>query len=382
MRIDSSSIGLQSRSSSYSMYTKKEELEIKSPGQGTPSLHFAATQMKAEANLASWQDMAQKNTTPSLRDKANQLAQLLKPNNNQPNQVSSASSNDDNSDLLANLPPDEKLKLLLLIQLLGRIQNDPELMKALGLDDDSLQKTLQSNMGQQSVTNTQSTTPAATMNYTSSETLYQSETSQFSAQGVVKTADGKTINIDVNLTMSRESMSSKDTQLRLQAATQDPLVINFDGNAAELSDKRFSFDLTADGTKDSIPMLMRNSAFLALDKNNDGTINDGNELFGAKTGDGFAELAQYDDDKNGWIDENDAVFNNLKLWTNAGSNQQKLSDLKSANIGAIYLGSAQTPFHLQEKNDDQSNLGIIQSTGIFLKENGGVGTIQHVDLTV
>ena len=67
---------------------------------------------------------------------------------------------------------------------------------------------------------------------------------------------------------------------------------------------------------------------------------------------------------------------------NAGTDLQKLLDLKSVNIGALYTGSAQTSFHLQDKNDSQSNLGIIQATGLFLKENGEAGTIQHVDLTV
>ncbi len=37
-------------------------------------------------------------------------------------------------------------------------------------------------------------------------------------------------------------------------------------------------------------------------------INDGSELFGTSSGDGFKDLATYDEDENGWIDENDSIF--------------------------------------------------------------------------
>ena len=40
------------------------------------------------------------------------------------------------------------------------------------------------------------------------------------------------------------------------------------------------------------------NAFLSLDKNSDGIINDGSELFGAASGNGFADLAKYDEDGN------------------------------------------------------------------------------------
>jgi hypothetical protein len=45
----------------------------------------------------------------------------------------------------------------------------------------------------------------------------------------------------------------------------------------------------------------------------DGRVNDGRELFGPRTGDGFAELAAYDDDGNNWIDENDGIHDNLSI---------------------------------------------------------------------
>ena len=125
----------------------------------------------------------------------------------------------------------------------------------------------------------------------------------------------------------------------------------------------------------------RSSGFLALDKNKDGKINDGSELFGTRSGDGFKDLASYDEDGNGWIDENDSIWKDLKVWTKDENGRDYLMDLREANVGAIYLGSAQTEFSLNRMADNQTD-GIIRRTGVYLKETGEAGTIQHVDLTL
>ena len=54
--------------------------------------------------------------------------------------------------------------------------------------------------------------------------------------------------------------------------------------------------------------------------------------------------------------------------------------LKDADVGAIYLGRASTEYSL--KNDDHKTDGVIRSTGVFLKESGGAGTVHQVDLSV
>lgn len=46
----------------------------------------------------------------------------------------------------------------------------------------------------------------------------------------------------------------------------------------------------------------------------DGEVNNGSELFGALSGDGYADLDAIDDDGNGWIDAADAATNQLYLW--------------------------------------------------------------------
>ena len=121
--------------------------------------------------------------------------------------------------------------------------------------------------------------------------------------------------------------------------------------------------------------------FLSLDKNEDGIINDGSELFGTKSGDGFRDLSEYDDDKNGWIDENDAIFSKLKIWTKDKDGKDYLLDLKQADVGAIYLGNTDTQFSI--KNDEHKLNAEIKKTGIYLHEKtGAVGTMNHVDLVI
>jgi hypothetical protein len=211
------------------------------------------------------------------------------------------------------------------------------------------------------------------------EVHYEAEQTAFSAEGVVKTADGQEIRFKLDLAMSREYREETNISLRLgDAKMKDPLVINFGGTAAQLTDTKFSFDLDADGTADQISFVGAGSGFLALDQNGDGKINNGSELFGPATGDGFQELAAYDQDRNNWIDESDAVYAQLRVWTRDGSGNDALSTLAQKNVGAIYLGNASTPFDI--KNSHNQLDGQIKSSGVYLHEDGGVGTVQQIDL--
>ena len=141
----------------------------------------------------------------------------------------------------------------------------------------------------------------------------------------------------------------------------------------------FRFDLDANGEEENISFAGEGSGFLALDANGNGVIDDGSELFGTKSGDGFADLAAYDGDGNGWIDENDSVYSKLRIWTKDADGSDHLLDLKEANVGAIYLGSADTEFSFKNETTHETN-GIMRRTGVYLRESGEAGTLSHVDL--
>lgn len=224
------------------------------------------------------------------------------------------------------------------------------------------------------------------LRYNSNEVIKENETTNFSASGIIKTADGKEIQFQCDLSMQRSFYMDNSTEIVMGASTDrkslcDPLIINFAGTAAELKNTTFAFDLNADGSAENIQELAAGSAFLVLDKNKDGKINNGNEMFGTQSGDGFADLSVYDEDGNGWIDENDSVYNSLGVWNNSAYGG-KIRSLKEAGIGAIYLQNANTEFSIKDKTTNELQ-GQIRKTGIFLNEkNGNIGTIQHVDLAI
>ena len=215
----------------------------------------------------------------------------------------------------------------------------------------------------------------------SSANVTEYESTSFMSQGKVQTEDGRSIDFNVSFSMSRACSATINSMEISQYILTDPLVINLNTEMTEISDQKFFFDIDSDGKEEEISELGKGSGFLALDKNDDGIINDGNELFGTKSGDGFKDLEKYDTDKNGWIDENDDIFSKLKIWIKDESGEDILIDLHEADIGAIFLGNANTEYSF--KDDVLNTQAVLRKTGIYLKESTGkVGTVSHVDLAV
>lgn len=208
----------------------------------------------------------------------------------------------------------------------------------------------------------------------------EQEQTTFSADGIVKTADGREIDFSLELSLSRQFMSREDISIRAGAATIDPLVINYGDAAASLTQTKYAFDLDSDGTAEQLSFVRPGSGFLALDKNGDGTINNGGELFGPQQGDGFAELAAYDADGNNWIDENDPIYDKLRIWSKDENGNDQLIALGAKGIGAIYLGNIATAFGY--KDNDNNLQGQLRTSGLFLRENGTAGLMQQIDLAV
>ncbi len=215
------------------------------------------------------------------------------------------------------------------------------------------------------------------LEYQFNQVREESEQMQFDAAGVVRTADGQEIKFSLAVNMQRYSRQEESFALKAGDALIDPLVLNFDGPAAQLRSGNFDFDLNSDGHTEKLPLLGSGTAFLALDRNQDGQINNGSELFGPATGQGFAELNALDTDGNGWIDEGDAGYGKLSLWQPAADGKGQLQTLKEKNVGAIYLQSAATPFTYQ--NEAQETQARLSTSSIFLQENGAVGTVQQLD---
>lgn len=229
-------------------------------------------------------------------------------------------------------------------------------------------------------TATESTVQGFGLAYDYHESYSESESLSFAAAGVILTEDGREIDFSAQLNMSRQFMTEKNISIRAGDALKDPLVVNFSGGSLELGERNFIFDIDSDGSADQIAFVGPQSGFLSLDRNGDGIINNGTELFGAATGDGFAELAAYDLDGNGWIDENDAIYDRLRIWMRTDDGGERLLALGEKGVGAIYLGHLATPFSMKDASNEL--LGQVRDSSIFLGDDGSVGTIQQIDLAV
>lgn len=209
----------------------------------------------------------------------------------------------------------------------------------------------------------------------------ESEQTLVSAEGSIKTAEGTEIRFKLDLSMKRAYHEETSVSVRAgDAVRKDPLVLNFNGTAAELSDQRFSFDLLGNGRTANLPMLAGGNGYLAIDRNGNGKIDSGRELFGPTTNSGFGELSLLDTDKNGWIDENDAAFSALRIWTPDARGAGTLETLAQKKLGALGLDSIASPFELRGAGN--SDLGAIAASGVFLTEDGEAGSVQEVDLSV
>lgn len=212
------------------------------------------------------------------------------------------------------------------------------------------------------------------------ETVDEQELTRVEGTGLVKTADGREIQLGFSVAMERQAHYEQLVSESGKIVLKDPLVLNFPGNFTQLTTNRIQFDLDGDGLRERIPGLGSGSAYLIIDRNGNGRVDDGSEMFGTTSGDGFGDLARLDSDGNGWLDEGDRDFSRLALWDGYGQGAGSIASLAERGVGALYLASVDSPFTL--KNAAADVLGQIREAGFFLMEDGRPGTLQQVDLAV
>ena len=152
-----------------------------------------------------------------------------------------------------------------------------------------------------------------------------------------------------------------------------PIVIDVAGNGFDLTNAEDGvlFDVNRTGTREQVSWTSANSddSWLVLDRNGNGVIDDGKELFGSaspqpflapgESKHGFRALAMFDQLENGGngdgqIDSQDAVFSSLKLWRdinhNGISEGGELQALSNSDVRVIELDYKES-----RRKDDQGN---------------------------
>ncbi len=362
MKIENSTVGLSSQHASSRQVTVAETLHV---WKGAQRPDF-----EGRASNASTIGMTVVDLSQAGRQAATQAASAAKPS---PTTTGTGATEETQN------PAGNDPRMLMLIGLIEALTGrkvklfDPGMLKLGEVTDKRIQE------DQAKAQNSQQ--QGWGVEYDRHETLRESELTRFSAEGVVRTSDGREIRFQLSLEMKREFFQQTDLSVRAgDGVKKDPLVINFTGTAAQLTDQKFAFDLNSDSQTEQMSFVGAGSGFLALDKNGNGVIDNGSELFGTQSGNGFADLAAYDSDENGWIDENDAVYAKLRVWSKDGSGTDQLSTLVQRNVGALYLGNVATPFDLKNGTNDLQ--GQVRSSGVYLNEDGSAGTLQQVDLVV
>lgn len=207
----------------------------------------------------------------------------------------------------------------------------------------------------------------------------ESETRSFAATGSISLENGETVDFTLSLRQSQSRNYEYSESLRIEERPMtDPLVINFGSATAQLTDTLFEFDLEGNGETGKFATLGSGSGYLVFDRNNNGQVDDGTELFGPQSGSGFGELAKFDDDGNQWIDANDEVFSSLSVWVQTADGSQALKTLEEVGVQALYVGSAEDNFTLT--NSQGIPLGEIKASGIYLTADGEVRTLEEINL--
>lgn len=157
----------------------------------------------------------------------------------------------------------------------------------------------------------------------------------------------ESLDTEFEIRISNGAYTIQEVQSEMAVVEGDPLVFDMDGDGIEVSslDDGVEFDIDGDGRKEKTAFATGDDAFLALDRNGNGSIDSGKELFGDQHGarNGLEQLAKHDSNGDGRIDANDAVFHELRLFTdrnrNGRSERSELLTLEQADIKSIDLDS-------------------------------------------
>uniref|UniRef100_UPI003A8D4B66 calcium-binding protein n=1 Tax=Pelagibacterium sp. TaxID=1967288 RepID=UPI003A8D4B66 len=161
----------------------------------------------------------------------------------------------------------------------------------------------------------------------------------------------------------------------------DPLALDLDGDGLETlaANSGVTFDFDGDGLRTGTGWVKGDDGLLVLDRNGNGAIDNGSELFGVdtvksngqKATSGFDALRDLDINNDGAFDAQDDAFSSVRVWQDVNQDGvAQVSELKTLaehDITAINLHSTAT--------NQSSNGNLISAVGSFVRSDGSEGTI-------
>ena len=159
----------------------------------------------------------------------------------------------------------------------------------------------------------------------------------------------------------------------------DPIVLDLGDEGFNLSSAEDGvyFDIKGDGSRVKTAFIQGNNAFLYLDGNGNGVVDDANELFGDHGGyaNGFEKLARHDDNGDGVIDENDAVYKDLKVWRDLNGDGVNQAD-ESMSLAEAGVESLSLNHDNNRSYDAHGN--VIGERSTFTRFDGSQGGMADV----
>ncbi len=181
--------------------------------------------------------------------------------------------------------------------------------------------------------------------------------------------------LEFSFSLSIEAEFSEE--MVLQA---DPLVFDLTGDGFNLTSHTdgAQFDLLGTGAPVRTAFVTGGDAFLAIELNGDGVVNNGKELFGDQNGaaNGFEELRKYDANGDGVINHHDSHFDQFVLWRDNGNGITEPGELLSLRD----LGIVQINLNYREVDKQVAGGNRITEIATFKYGDGRLGKVADVQL--
>lgn len=191
-----------------------------------------------------------------------------------------------------------------------------------------------------------------------------------------------------------QAVNADFREMRRWTAPKDPFVIDLDGDGIETTGINTAspilFDMNADGVRTGTAWIKSDDGILVLDRNGNGTIDSGLELFGDETilsrgaragnraTDGFEAIADLDLNDDGVIDGNDVAYSQLRIWRDLNqdgiSQANELTTLSEQGIASISTVGTPTQTTLPGGN-------IQVLSGQYTLNDGRIGGTGAAELT-